>query len=105
MAMEFTKEEVEFFVNHIVLPPKLPGTQERDLEHFQMRLLGFTCALLPLHHEHCSSEQRTSLSVVSSMFKVWTKASQDNSLPVADLTSQILDMRIGGKIFPCSFLC
>lgn len=99
--------ELQYMINHVVLPPKLPDRPELEdfVEATEKTLLNELLSVLRRFVQKCTPEVKPAWITVQRMLSRCANAKILNDLSEKLLTEAISDMSPGGKLkhcFPCS---
>lgn len=88
---------LQFLINHLVLPPKLPQSQEEDLDKGHNVLLDFIYRNAVKFGNLCDKDDQMHWKHIVKMLSVWKETSQSGALSPDVLETNLMSMKPNGK--------
>lgn len=91
---------LEYLVNHLVLPPKLPQSAEPDSTTAvaEKCLLDLVRSSLQAYRQQCPSESRKSWLEIQGMLLLWANTEPCEEMSAKLLAQTMSNMNPGGKL-------
>ena len=77
--MEFCKEDLEFIVDHVVLPPRLPQGEDKDAPEKEHGLLRLVLKEMTDFAAVCPPADRGSWRSILKMLSFWAEVNRGNT--------------------------
>lgn len=96
--MEILPEALDFMVNHIVLPPKLPQADDRNHDN-ELALIAFARDQAIAFQNDVSAESRPCWTGIVKMLTTWLEVNAHGSISKTALTRAITALCLKGSYF------
>lgn len=96
--MEILPEALHYMVNHIVLPPKLPQADDRNVR-YELTLMEFARDQAIDFQTDASAESRSCWAGIVKMLTTWREVNADGSISEDALKHAMTTLRQQGNYF------
>ncbi|KAL8715171.1 MAG: hypothetical protein Q9220_001129 [cf. Caloplaca sp. 1 TL-2023] len=97
---QYTREQLQYFVNHVVLPPKLPQTadEQRLVVEAERALLDLVVSTASRFEHQSTQEYRNSWLIVHKMLSNWADSTPRDGISQKTLTERFVAMEVGDSL-------
>lgn len=94
-----TKSQLEYIINHVFLPPKLPQSAEPSefSASAEKALLNLALSQTQQFQQRCAPEFRTTWLAIQKMLSLWSESKDHGSIDKKLITKIFLNMKPGGR--------
>ena len=87
--MDLSEDQLEFIINHVFLPPRLPGEEEEDLWGKEFGLLGLVQTFAQQFALQLAPESSSRWQPVLTMLQTWIDV-----IRLGDINKDLLDTKL-----------